>query len=201
MSRGKIEFWFDFSSAYAHFAALEIEAVAARHGRDVLWRPFMLGAAFRITGARGLSQTPMKRDYARLDHARIARRLGRRFALPPHHPSIALPAVRAFYHVERTRPDAAAAFVHAMFEGYFERGIDTSDPFQVGEAAAAAGLPADEVAAANGDPELKAIARERSDEAISRGIFGSPWIVADGEPFWGWDRLPMLESWLEEGGW
>jgi len=21
------------------------------------------------------------------------------------------------------------------------------------------------------------------------------------EPFWGWDRLPMLEEWLKRGGW
>jgi len=60
-----IEFWFDFSSGYAYFAAQEIDALAARHGRTVLWRPFMLGAAFKVTGATGLSRTPMKGDYAR----------------------------------------------------------------------------------------------------------------------------------------
>jgi 2-hydroxychromene-2-carboxylate isomerase len=53
-----IEFWFDFASGYAYFAALEIEAFAERHGRTVLWRPLTLGAAFKITGAQGLSRTP-----------------------------------------------------------------------------------------------------------------------------------------------
>ena len=52
-----IEFWFDFASGYAYFAALEIEALAERHGRNVLWRPFALGAAFKVTGAQGLSRT------------------------------------------------------------------------------------------------------------------------------------------------
>ena len=51
-----IEFWFDFASGYAYFAALEIEALAERHGRNVLWRPFTLGAAFKVTGAQGLSR-------------------------------------------------------------------------------------------------------------------------------------------------
>ena len=36
-----IEFWFDFASGYAYFAALEIEALAERHGRSVLWRPLL----------------------------------------------------------------------------------------------------------------------------------------------------------------
>jgi 2-hydroxychromene-2-carboxylate isomerase len=46
-----IEFWFDFASGYAYFAALEIEALAERHGRSILWRPLTLGAAFKVTGA------------------------------------------------------------------------------------------------------------------------------------------------------
>jgi 2-hydroxychromene-2-carboxylate isomerase len=61
-----IEFWFDFSSGYAFFAAQRIEAIAADMGRTVLWRPYMLGTAYKVTGARGLSSTPLKRDYPRL---------------------------------------------------------------------------------------------------------------------------------------
>ncbi|MDD3446301.1 MAG: DsbA family protein, partial [Zavarzinia sp.] len=67
-----IEFWFDFSSAYAFFAAREIDNLGARVGRPVRWRPYMLGTAFKVTGARGLSSTPLKKDYARLDWARLA---------------------------------------------------------------------------------------------------------------------------------
>ena len=48
-----IEFWFDFASRYAYFAALEIEAVAEGHERTVAWRPFTLGAALKVTGAQG----------------------------------------------------------------------------------------------------------------------------------------------------
>ena len=46
--RAPIEFWFDFASGYAYFAALEIEALAERHDRAVVWRPFTLGAAFKV---------------------------------------------------------------------------------------------------------------------------------------------------------
>src|SRR4030095_1808957 len=45
-----IEFWFDFASAYAYFGALEIEALAERHGRTVVWPPFTLGSAVKHTG-------------------------------------------------------------------------------------------------------------------------------------------------------
>lgn len=42
--------------------------------------------------------------------------------------------------------------------------------------------------------------KARSDEAISRGVFGSRWFFVDGELFWGWDRLPMIDDWLTRGG-
>lgn len=51
------------------------------------------------------------------------------------------------------------------------------------------------------DPAFKRSVRERGEGAVASGIFGSPWFIADREPFWGWDRLPMLDEWLSRGGW
>ena len=106
--RTPLEFWFDFASGYAYFAALEIEALAERHARTVLWRPFTLGAAFKVTGAQGLSRTPLKREYARHDWQRLARLKNVPFNPPADHPKVGLPAIRAFYHLERDDARAAA---------------------------------------------------------------------------------------------
>ena len=51
------------------------------------------------------------------------------------------------------------------------------------------------------DPEIKTVARRYGEEAVTRGVFGSPWIFVDGEPFWGSDRLAMVDRWLAEGAW
>jgi 2-hydroxychromene-2-carboxylate isomerase len=112
-----IEFWFDFASAYAYFAALEIEALAERHGRTVAWRPFTLGAAFKVTGAQGLSRTTLKRDCARRDWQRLARLKGVPFNLPENHPRTGLSAIRAFYHLERKDALAAAALAKRVSRG------------------------------------------------------------------------------------
>jgi 2-hydroxychromene-2-carboxylate isomerase len=201
MSSPVIEYWFDFGSSYAYFASFEIEALAARHGRTVAWRPFMLGTAFDITGARGLSKTPLKRDYALHDWARISRLRGVPFALPAHHPSVAVPAMRAFYHYDKSDPALAVAFAKAVFAAYFQAGADIGDAGQVCAIAAGMGQDAAALAEALTDPALKALAKARSQEAVDRGAFGSPWFFVDGEPFWGWDRLPMIDDWLSRGGW
>jgi 2-hydroxychromene-2-carboxylate isomerase len=200
-SRAPIEFWFDFASGYAYFAALEIEALAERQGRTVLWRPFTLGAAFKITGAQGLSRTPLKRDYALHDWRRLARLKNVPFNLPAEHPKVGLAAIRAFYALERTDTRAAAALAKTIITRYFQVGLDTDDPRSIAALAATLGFDRDLILAGIGDPQIRAIARRMGEEAVGRGVFGSPWIFVDGEPFWGGDRLPMVESWLAEGAW
>jgi len=196
-----IEFWFDFSSAYAYFASHEIEALAARHGRAVVWRPYMLGVAFKATGMRGLSGTPIKGDYARNDWRRISRETGIPFALPPGHPIVALPASRAFYWIEAHDPAAAPAFAHDAFAAYYVEHLDMTDPAVVAGVAARRGLDAAQVADGLAEPAIKARLKKVSDEGVAKGVFGSPFVIVDGEPFWGWDRLPMVERWLARGGW
>ena len=50
-------------------------------------------------------------------------------------------------------------------------------------------------------PEVKDLVKSEVDEAIRREVFGSPFFFADGEPFWGNDRLDEVDSWLARGGW
>ena len=196
-----IEFWFDFSSGYAYLAAQEIEALGARVSRAVLWRPYMLGTAFKVTGMRGLSSTPVKGDYARRDWARAARRMGVPFAPPADHPKIALPATRAFYWIEAHRPGRERDFAREVFLNYYSGKLDSSDGSAVAALAGELGLEAAQVRAGLEAPEIKEHARATSEAAVQQGIFGSPFFVVDGEPFWGWDRLPMLEEWIRTGGW
>lgn len=196
-----IEFWFDFASAYAYFAALEIDDLGARCGRRILWRPYILGTAFKATGARGLSSTPLKRDYARTDWHRIARLREVPFHLPEHHPSVALAATRVFYLIEATTPAAAPVFARALFDAYFTRGIDSGNLDDVLAVAASLGLPVDTLAREAGAPVIKEKVKALSEQAVQRGVFGSPFFLVDGEPFWGWDRMPMMERWITQQGW
>ena len=51
------------------------------------------------------------------------------------------------------------------------------------------------------EPAVKERLRSEVNAAIERGVFGSPYIVIDGEPFWGVDRLEQVDRWLATGGW
>ncbi|MDD5249212.1 MAG: 2-hydroxychromene-2-carboxylate isomerase [Rhodocyclaceae bacterium] len=195
-----IEFYFDFSSPYSYLASEKIDAIAAKHGRKVKWKPLLLGVVFKTTGAAPLTQVPLKGDYSRRDFARSARYLGVPFNLPEKFPVATQAAARSYYWLHDQDCDLARRFAHAVFRAYYVDGRDISDPATVLELAAAAGADRAALAAALETPEIKDRLKREIEAAMARGIFGAPYVIVDDEPFWGADRLPQIEMWLESGG-
>lgn len=192
----KIEFWFDFSSPYAYFAAHEIDGRMERLGRTVVWRPFLLGAVFRLTGMAPLVTMPMRGNYARRDWDRIAKILAVPFHLPDTHPYPSQMVARAYYWLADHHADSAKAFAQAAFVEHF---VNQKTLVTSGAVTALAGrFIADTAPLAVwlGSTDAKDALRARTQEAVDKGVFGSPFFIAGGEPFWGWDRIPMLEEWL-----
>ena len=196
-----IDFYFDFSSPYGYLGSLSIDAVAAKHGREVAWRPYMMGVAFPITGQKPLTQQPLRGDYALRDFARSARLVGAPFVMPGTFPIMALAASRAFYWLVDSDAAIARELAKALYRAYFSEGRDISPPAVVVEIAEKLGVDGGALGEALRDPAIKERLKTVTQGAIDRGIFGSPWFVVDGEPFWGADRLGEVDRWLETGGW
>lgn len=198
-----VRFYFDFISPYAYFASLQVEELAARHGREVEWRPMLLGVAvMKVMGLKPLLDTPLKGDYIRRDVLRRARRegvpFGRDLNAPAGNP---LPAARAFYWLRKHHPQLQAQAVHALFHAYWGQGRDLSTPEAVAAVLEPLGLPAAEVVEGAAGEEAASLLRNAVGASIEAGIFGSPTLVVDDEPFWGSDRLADVDEWLRVGGW
>lgn len=201
MTGGPIEFFFDFSSPYGYLAAHRIEAVGAEAGREVLWRPILLGVVFKASGQSPLVSQPLRGPYHRHDLERTARRQKLPFRLPDDFPMATIAAARAFYALEAASPQDAKKLALALFDAAFAQGINISTRETVLDIAAKAGLDRDRIAAGIEDAAVKQRLKAETDGAIARNIFGSPFFVVDGEMFWGNDRIPDLKDWLATGGW
>jgi 2-hydroxychromene-2-carboxylate isomerase len=197
-----LDFYFDFSSPYGFIGSEKIEALAARHGRKVAWHPVLLGVVFKQTGSVPLTQVPLKGDYSKRDFARSARFHGvTAFLMPTVFPISTQAPARIVVWLQRTKPEMAAGVLHALYRAFFVDDIDISNPDR---ASAIAGQCAGDAAAARAaidDPAIKDALRLENDKAIAAGVFGSPFVIVDGEPFWGVDRFEQVERWLATGGW
>jgi 2-hydroxychromene-2-carboxylate isomerase len=195
-----IQIYFDFSSPYGYLGSEKIEALAARHGRTVDWHPMLLGIAFKTTGSQPLTSVPIKGDYAKRDMERSARFHGVAFRLPSKFP-IATQAPARIVLWQREHDQASVGnLVKALYRAYFVLDRDIGDPDIAADVAAESGLDRQAARGAVDDAAVKDALRREVDAAMAKGVFGSPFVFVDGEPFWGIDHFDQVDRWLAHGG-
>jgi 2-hydroxychromene-2-carboxylate isomerase len=195
-----IDFYFDFSSPYSYIASEWVEALAARHGRTVRWQAILLGATFQAAELRSPVGYPIKREYSLRDFRRSARFEGVPYTQPEAFPIATQNAARVFWWLHDSQgPSPATAWARAGLRAYFTRGAMLNQPEALKALAAASRLDAQQAEAAWCDAHWKARLKRANDDAIAAGVFGAPFFVVDGEPFWGNDRKTQIERWLAQG--
>ncbi len=188
-----LDLWFDYTCPYAYLASLAAPALAERMGVSLRFRPLLLGGVFRAVAtpqnlfrARG----PARSAYESADLARWARRFGVPLTMPASHPMRSVEALRATL-VTGVDP----AVVRGFYRAYWVEGRPISEPEVMADVLAVAGHDADAVLAQIASPEVKDELRQRTDEALAKGVFGVPAWLVDGEHlYWGQDRLLFVEG-------
>ena len=199
MTTTPIAFYFDFSSPYSYIASEWVEALAARHGRTVEWHAMLLGATFQVTDIKSPVSYPLKREYSLHDFERSARFAGVPLKNPEKFPIATQNAARLFWWLHAKSSTTASHWARHCLRAYFARGVDLSDVPSLRALAQEFGLDADQAEAVWNDAQWKLRLKAENDAAIALGVFGAPYFVIDGEPFWGNDRRAQIERWLEKG--
>lgn len=206
MAAMRIELYFDFSCPFAYLASTQIEALCARAGAELVWRPMLLGGVFHAIGHEPMREMgPAKARHNRLDMHRWAERWDAPLLMPAAHPMRTVRVLRALL---ATPEPLWPAVIHGVYRAYWQRGEDITAVETVAAVLAGAGLDQAAVAralAASDDPGIKDELRRRTDEAVARGVFGAPAMFVHVDDldrpvmFWGQDRLHMIEAVL--AGW
>ena len=190
------QFLFDFGSPNAYLVHRVIPAVEQRTGVRFEYVPVLLGGVFKLTGnaspAVTLQGIKNKGEYQALEMRRfLAEHAIDDFRANPHFPVNTLQIMRGALVARR--------------EGFFEVYVDEiyrhmwSDPKKMDEpdviraALEESGLDADTVLAGIQDPEIKAALVAATEEAVNRGVFGSPSFFVGDELYFGKDRLAEVE--------
>jgi 2-hydroxychromene-2-carboxylate isomerase len=192
------QFWFDFASTYSYPAAMRIESVALSHRVDVEWNAFLLGPVFKAQGWNDspFNIYPTKGKYMWRDLERICDSLSIPFRRPSMFPRNGLLAARIATRFKSSSwiPD----FVRAVYRANFADDLEIGDSAVVADCLAQIGLDANEILGSVKSVESKSLLRSQNDAAAQLNIFGAPSFVANGELFWGNDRLEQAFQWLAE---
>lgn len=202
MATNSIDYFFTPSSPWTYLGHPRFYAVASCYDLTINMKVCDLGKVFSVSGGLPLKQRPQQRqDYRLVELTRWRDYLGTK--LNPQPKFFPVPADRAALSIIACEiahdTHAAMSYAFAVMRGLWaeERNIDDAPTL----AEIARGVSIDPATLT--DDKVLADARVRYDAnteaAMKAHVFGAPWYVYNGEPFWGQDRLDLLERKIARG--
>lgn len=193
-----IDYYFICSSPFAYLGHKAFHDLAARHGATIRYRPIDIRGVWANSGSVPLGErTPLRQRYRRVELQRFAEWRVLPLHLEPKYFPVdsALADKVAIALVESGRDPAG--FVWRAHRGVWENGENIADAAQL-----SAYLEAE-----NHDPQpliefaqsarAEEIRQRNTKDAADGDAVGAPAYVFQGEPFWGQDRLDLLDRMLE----
>jgi 2-hydroxychromene-2-carboxylate isomerase len=196
MAQHRIEYFYSTHSAFAYLGSRRLSEICAAHDCQLIHRPFLLSPVVEQAGGQPFA----KRSQAHVDYF-FGREIERWAAFrgvsiidyrPTYHDNPLTLSSGMVIMAERLGQDVDA-LAHALLAAHWRDDIDLMNPDQLSEAAREAGLDPAPLLAGALEPEVQAVLQANTDAALEMHLFGSPTYVLDGDPYYGQDRLELLE--------
>lgn len=189
-----LEFFFDLGSPATYLAYTQLPALCAETGTQLVYQPMLLGGVFKATGNASPITVPAKGRYTFNDLARYAKRYNVTLKFNPHFPINTLVLMRAVTGIQLRQPERFQAFIDCLFRAIWVEGRNLGDPAGVAAVLTEAGFDPDELLALANDERTKTALKDKTEEAIQRGVFGAPSMFVGNDMFFGQDRLDFVRE-------
>lgn len=189
-----LEFFFDLGSPATYLAYTQLPALCAETGTQLVYQPMLLGGVFKATGNASPITVPAKGRYMFNDLARYARRYNVTLRFNPHFPINTLVLMRAVTGIQLHQPERFQAFIDCLFRALWVEGRHLGDPAVVAAVLTEAGFNPEDVLALANDESVKAALKANTEQAVQRGVFGSPSMFVGDQLFFGQDRLEFVRE-------
>lgn len=196
----KAEFLFDFGSPNAYLAHLVLPGIEARTQVKFDYVPVLLGGVFKATNnvspAVSLKGVRNKGEYQQLETQRFLRKHGiTRYRPNPYFPVNTLRIMRGAVAAQRL--GIFERYVDEVYRHMWAEPRKMDEPDIIRGAFEESALPADDLFRLMEDGEVKQTLIANTENAVARGVFGSPSFFVGSELFFGKDRLREVEEEIE----
>ena len=189
-----IDYFFSTLSPYAYLAGTRLEAVAAKHGAKITYKPLDVVALFgRTGGVPPKERHPSRQELRAQELTRQSRKLEMPLNLQPAFwPTNAAPSSYAIIAAQNAGGGDLGKLAHGFLRAVWAEEQDISQDNVVRAKLADAGF--DPGLADSGLLTGAETYAANLEEAASRGVFGAPFYITDTDQrFWGQDRIEDLD--------
>jgi len=195
MTKRKIDFYFSFISLYTYIGFKAFEDLVKKYDLEVTYKPIDLHAIFSVSGGLPVTKRPPQRQaYRFVEMQRWA--ITRNIPLvlkPKHHPSDPVIGHRMLIAAMAKNLNVHE-FIGNSLKILWVDDLDITDSKVMVDVANKSGLDGEQLLKDSVSPEIDAEVNRLTEEAVQRQVFGTPFFFYRDEPFWGQDRLGLLED-------
>lgn len=197
MTSAVIEYFLAPQSPYCYLGHARVAAIAKKHGARIHLKPMDLGAkVFPQSGGLPLNKRPEQRQsYRFFELKRWSEFLQLPFNLQPKFFPVS-GDLAARMTLAAPSDEAGFNFAGAVLKAVWADELNAADESVLITLANELGL--DGQAMADLSPQMQGQYDLYTQQAIDAKVFGAPWFVLNGEPFWGQDRLDFLDRALDK---
>jgi 2-hydroxychromene-2-carboxylate isomerase len=191
-----VDYFMTTVSPWTYLGHDRFRAICAQHGAQIHLRVMDLGKVFPASGGLPLKdRAPQRRAYRLVDLKRWRDFLGMPLNLEPKFfPVPAEASATAVLAVlERHGTEAALDVAGDLMRALWVEERNLGDVDTLADVLTHRALDASALLAHARSAEVAARYVQNSQEAIARGVFGSPTYIYQDELYWGQDRLDFLE--------
>ena len=102
--------------------------------------------------------------------------------------------MRAVMGIQMRQPERFQAFIDCLFRAIWVEGRHLGDPAVVAAVLSEAGFDPEEVLNLANDEKVKAALKDKTEQAVQRGVFGAPSMFVGNDLFFGQDRLEFVRE-------
>ncbi|KAJ5736462.1 uncharacterized protein N7483_001587 [Penicillium malachiteum] len=198
-----IEFYFSFVSLWSYIGSRRFQQLVKKTNAQVIYKPIDLLYTFSISGGLPVKQrAPQRLAYRFVEMQRWRQIRNIPLVLQPKFypadPSLAHRVLLAAIKEQGNDSPRVNEFAHKGLEAVWARELEVASAEVIVQLANEAGLDGKNLLEqAQAEEELREKEEYLTEEANERQVFGAPFYFYRDEPFWGQDRLEMLEDIIE----
>ncbi|OMH38207.1 2-hydroxychromene-2-carboxylate isomerase [Motiliproteus sp. MSK22-1] len=193
-----VECYFTPISPWAYLGMARFRRIVANTRVSASWKPVDISRVFATVGAVPVGKRPQSKQANRLQELERWRDyLGLPLNLQPKFfPVDPDPACRLIAAAILQGEDGAA-LSEACLKAVWSEERDLSDVATLASIADECGLNGSQLTSLSDQPEAQILIDRYTDQAISKGVIGSPCYVIDDQVYFGQDRLDFVERALQ----
>ena len=197
----EMQYFYSAHSSFTYIGSARFMEIAAAAGRHIVHKPFDLNRALEAAGSIPFKERSS--TYRAYFYDREAERWAEERKVPimttwPNYHYVDMTLVNCTLIASVHHGLDTNALSHAMLAGHWVDDADLSNPKSLSQIAATVDIDAAPLLAAAATPEIRAEYEANTQEAVTRGVMGSPTYFVDGDMFYGQDRLEMVERALKQ---